>query len=211
MKKIIKGLAKHVHHNKLIEYCYDFNERVKVIKETKLINEQEIRLRLFKMLSKEAIAALPKTLQKAYATCRRQTLQGRRLTLHCRRQPLQGCTLHGRRKTPHGRRLTLHCRRQPLQGCTLHGRRQTPHGRRKTPHGRRQTPHGRRQTPQGRRLTLHGRRITLHGRRHTLHGRRQTPHGQGLRCMVEGRHRMSRQKKVEGLRCMVEGRHENLA
>ena len=42
MKKIIKGLAMHVHHAILFEYCYDFDE-------------------------KEAIAELPEKILKAYA------------------------------------------------------------------------------------------------------------------------------------------------
>ena len=74
MKKYIKftlakGLAFHVHHNILFEYCYDYDERVDVIKIIKPENEQEIRLRLFKMLSSEAMKALPKKLIKANAEC----------------------------------------------------------------------------------------------------------------------------------------------
>ena len=57
----------HVHHNILFEYCYDYNERVEAIKDSKPAGEQEIRLRLFKMLSKEAIEELPEKLLKAYA------------------------------------------------------------------------------------------------------------------------------------------------
>ena len=63
MKK--QGMAIHCHHNILIENCYDYDERVKVIKRDKPQNEQEIRLRLFKLLSQEAIAELPKELIKA--------------------------------------------------------------------------------------------------------------------------------------------------
>jgi hypothetical protein len=65
--KVKKGLAMHVHHNILFEYCYDYNERVEAIKHNKPVGEQEVRLRLFKMLSKEAIAELPNKLLKAYA------------------------------------------------------------------------------------------------------------------------------------------------
>ena len=67
MKKTTKGLAMHVHHNILFEYCYDFEGRVNVIKDIKPVNEIEIRLRLFKMLTKEAIAELPEKILKASA------------------------------------------------------------------------------------------------------------------------------------------------
>ena len=67
--KTIKGLAMHVHHNILFEYCYDYHERVQAIRDNKPANEQEIRLRLFKMLSEEAIASLPKRIIKARAEC----------------------------------------------------------------------------------------------------------------------------------------------
>ncbi len=67
MNKIIKGLSIHCHHDILLEYCYDYNERVEVIKRDKPKNEQEIRLRLFKMLPQEAIDDLPDRLAKADA------------------------------------------------------------------------------------------------------------------------------------------------
>ena len=63
----IKGLSIHCHHDNLFEYCYDYDERVEAIKQDKPKNEQEIRLRLFKMLPQEAITELPKGLVKAYA------------------------------------------------------------------------------------------------------------------------------------------------
>ena len=66
-RKIIKGLSIHCHHDRLIEYCYDYDKRVKYIKTGKPKNEIETRLKLFKMLSKEAINALPKRLIKANA------------------------------------------------------------------------------------------------------------------------------------------------
>jgi hypothetical protein len=65
--KAKKGLAMHVHHNVLFEYCYDYKERVTAIKNNKPAGEQEVRLRLFKMLSKEAIEELPEKLLKADA------------------------------------------------------------------------------------------------------------------------------------------------
>jgi hypothetical protein len=63
--KTIKGLAMHVHHDVLFEYCYDYVERVQAIKDTKPKNEQPARLKLFKMLSKEAINELPRRIMKA--------------------------------------------------------------------------------------------------------------------------------------------------
>ena len=65
MKK--SGLAIHCHHEMLIEYCYDYDERVRYIKENKPISEQKTRLRLFKLLPDEAIKELPIVLVKVYA------------------------------------------------------------------------------------------------------------------------------------------------
>ena len=62
-----EGLSVHCHDKILIEYCTDYNERVEYIKTDKPENEQEIRLRVFKLLSKESIKALPKNIIKAYA------------------------------------------------------------------------------------------------------------------------------------------------
>ena len=61
------GLSIHCHHNVLVEYCYNYDERVGAIKRDKPKNEQEIRLRLFKLLPKEAIDELSIKLKKAYA------------------------------------------------------------------------------------------------------------------------------------------------
>ena len=55
-----KGLSIHLHHDVLVEYCYNYAERVKYIKEEKAVEEQETRLRLFKILPKEAEEDLPK-------------------------------------------------------------------------------------------------------------------------------------------------------
>ena len=55
-----KGLSIHCHHKILVEYCYDYKERVKYIKNHKPKNEQKIRLRLFKILPKEAENDVPK-------------------------------------------------------------------------------------------------------------------------------------------------------
>lgn len=65
--RIKSGLSVHCHHDILVEHCYDYDERVRAIKETKPENEQEIRLRLFKLLPQEAIDEIPKILVEAYA------------------------------------------------------------------------------------------------------------------------------------------------
>jgi len=57
-----KGFAWHVHHNILVEWCYNFEERTKVIKESKPKNEIETRLRLFKMVKSK----LPKEVVEAW-------------------------------------------------------------------------------------------------------------------------------------------------
>ena len=55
MRKIIKGLAFHCHHDILCEYVYDYEERVQFIKTRKLKSEQSLRLRLFKMIPDDRI------------------------------------------------------------------------------------------------------------------------------------------------------------
>lgn len=62
-----KGFAIHCHHDILVEYCYNYDERVTAIKNTKPKNEIETRLRLFKLLPEEALKDIPIRLQKAYA------------------------------------------------------------------------------------------------------------------------------------------------
>ena len=65
MKK--QGFAVHCHHSILVEWCYSYDERVKAIKETKAENEQETRLRLFKLLPEEALKEIPQRFIKAEA------------------------------------------------------------------------------------------------------------------------------------------------
>jgi hypothetical protein len=67
MSEIKSGLAIHCHHDILFEFCFGYDNRVRVIKNSKPKNEQEIRLRLFRLLPKEAIAELPVRFVKAYA------------------------------------------------------------------------------------------------------------------------------------------------
>ena len=49
------GFAFHVHHDKLVEFCTDYDERVSYIKSNKPLNEQELRLRLFKLTPQELL------------------------------------------------------------------------------------------------------------------------------------------------------------
>jgi len=56
----MKGLSVHCSRGLLIEWCHSYKERVDYILKHK--SEQKTRLKLFKMLSTEAIADLPKHL-----------------------------------------------------------------------------------------------------------------------------------------------------
>ena len=57
------GLAFHCHHDILVEYVYDYDERVRYIKENKPEDEQELRLRLFQMIPEDRVS------QKAWEAC----------------------------------------------------------------------------------------------------------------------------------------------
>ena len=59
--KTKKGFYWHVYHDKLIDWCYDYQERVNYIKIEKPKNEIKTRLRLFKKVK----AKLPKELVEA--------------------------------------------------------------------------------------------------------------------------------------------------
>ena len=59
------GLSVHCHHDILVEYCYSYKERVEYTKNNKPENEQETRLRLFKILPEEAEKDIPKDLLQA--------------------------------------------------------------------------------------------------------------------------------------------------
>ena len=52
-----QGYAFHVHHDTLFEWCFDYDKRVKYIKENKPKHERELRLRLFKLIPKGRIPA----------------------------------------------------------------------------------------------------------------------------------------------------------
>ena len=62
MKKTEAGMYWHVHHDTLLEYCYDYNERRTFIERNKPANEQKLRLRLFAPVSGE----LPKAYHEAW-------------------------------------------------------------------------------------------------------------------------------------------------
>ena len=64
MSERVSGMAFHVHHNILVEHCYDCNERIDFIKKHKPSDEQELRLKLFKMLPE---SKLPERVAKAWA------------------------------------------------------------------------------------------------------------------------------------------------
>lgn len=57
------GLAFHVHHDTLIEYCTDYDDRVDYIKKYKPFEQRELRLWLFQLIP---IERLPQDGLKAY-------------------------------------------------------------------------------------------------------------------------------------------------
>ena len=67
MNEIKTGWAIHCHHNRLVEFCYDYNERVEYIKNYKPKNEVELRLKLFRLLPIDALNDIPAAWQEAYA------------------------------------------------------------------------------------------------------------------------------------------------
>ena len=67
MSEKISGFAVHVHHDILVEWCYDYDERLEVIETDKPEHERAIRKKLFKMLPPEAVAELPEQLRIACA------------------------------------------------------------------------------------------------------------------------------------------------
>ena len=67
----MKGIAFHCHHNTLVEYVHDYDERVEYIKNYKPEHEQELRLKLFKMipvdrLPQKGLDAYVKTMDAFY-------------------------------------------------------------------------------------------------------------------------------------------------
>jgi hypothetical protein len=62
-----RRLAIHCHHDTLVEWCWDYDERVRFIETEKPANERATRLRLFKLLPPEALADLSTKLQQVHA------------------------------------------------------------------------------------------------------------------------------------------------
>ena len=62
----IAGLAFHVHHDKLIEYCYDYDERLEAIKRTKPLEEQKLRLKLLQLIPDNRISKEVRIARVAY-------------------------------------------------------------------------------------------------------------------------------------------------
>jgi len=52
------GLAFHCHHNTLVEFVYDYDERVEYIKASKPPSEQKLRLKLFQLIPTDLIPGL---------------------------------------------------------------------------------------------------------------------------------------------------------
>lgn len=66
MTEVKSGFAFHVHHDELIEFCTDYDERVKYIKENKPLEEQELRLRLFRLIPSDRLPPPLVVAVKAY-------------------------------------------------------------------------------------------------------------------------------------------------
>ena len=67
---INKGWGMHCHHGILVEYVYNYEERVNIIKSTKPKNEIKTRLKLFKLLQNDAVKEIPKKYRELYQSCR---------------------------------------------------------------------------------------------------------------------------------------------
>ena len=68
------GVYWHVHHDRLVEWCRDYDERVAYIKAQKPIEEQELRLRLFQPVKGKLPVAFVKAWEvcnKAWEACRK--------------------------------------------------------------------------------------------------------------------------------------------
>jgi len=75
MDKVKSGLAFHVHlltfsnnlpqYDTLFEFCHDYDERVRFIKQNKPIEERELRLRLFQLIPEDKLPRGTKAYDKA--------------------------------------------------------------------------------------------------------------------------------------------------
>ena len=70
MTKQISGLAWHLHHDQLVEWCNDYDERVAYIKTSKPLSEQATRLRLFQMVKSPPAKLKPGPSAAAYNKAR---------------------------------------------------------------------------------------------------------------------------------------------
>ncbi len=68
--EIRSGLAFHVHHEQLIEFCYDYDERVKYIKENKPKEEIPLRLKLLQIIPDSKIPGRDSREYEAYVKAR---------------------------------------------------------------------------------------------------------------------------------------------
>ena len=66
MSEIKSGLAFHVHDNIFYELCYDYDERVKVIRQTKPQTEQPLRLKLLQLIPEDKIPSKDSLQWEAY-------------------------------------------------------------------------------------------------------------------------------------------------
>ena len=69
-KRVISGFAFHCHHDKLVEFVTDYQERVDYIKHEKPIEEQKTRLGLFKMIPTDRLPDRLYQAGEAYAEAR---------------------------------------------------------------------------------------------------------------------------------------------
>ncbi len=67
---IKRGLAFHCHHDILVEYVHDYDERVKFIKTSKPKKEQSLRLRLFQLIPDEKVLGKDSPQGEAYYKAR---------------------------------------------------------------------------------------------------------------------------------------------
>ncbi|MBI2677136.1 MAG: hypothetical protein HYX21_04305 [Candidatus Yanofskybacteria bacterium] len=67
---IKKGLAMHLHHEKLVEWCFDYDERAEYIRTQKPPEERETRLRLFKLFKGELSPELVEACRVYGEACR---------------------------------------------------------------------------------------------------------------------------------------------
>ena len=63
---IKSGLAAHCHHDRLFEFCYDFDERVAYIQENKPKEEQKLRLKMFFLFPEDRLPLALREATKAY-------------------------------------------------------------------------------------------------------------------------------------------------